>query len=263
MQDTHAQRAHFVISVDATSPVEIDTSTMRAGIEQAVDIARNEAMLTQLADETTQIDAIRVSAPPSAAAALLLVLGQTITDTPEARRALEVAVAAISRQYGRDRVTILTDDERQHLLAGMAETRKAWQRDGDDDWISDVIQNGYDGYALEPDVVLIENAFCDHPSFRHLTDDSSRLAVLRILAKPAVLDAICSDERSQPIHDVEEFGREIIRAVGPMTAVGRRSRPEDTLEALQLHGLIIQQLHDRLGCQEADEETDGAEAPRG
>ena len=54
---------------------------------------------------------------------------------------------------------------------------------------------------------------------------------------------------------------EINRAVGPLTTAGRRSRPEDVLEALQLHGLIRQRLQERLGIQEAAEEVELPEAP--
>ncbi|MFJ1470214.1 hypothetical protein [Massilia orientalis] len=263
MQNTATHQEQFIVSVGTAGAQEVDTSTMRAGIEHGINIARNEGMLTPLADESTEIGAIRVAAPVSPSAALLLMLESVIADTPAARRAVEMAVASIVRQHARDRVVILTDDEREHLITGVIETRKAWQSSGEDDWIGDVVQHGYDGYAAEPDIGLIENAFCDQPVFRHLPDDASRLAVLRILAKPAVLDVICSDERNQPVHDLEEFDQEVNRAVGPMTAAGRRSRPEDTLEALQLHGLILQQLQDRLGSQEADEEGDVAETPRG
>jgi hypothetical protein len=253
----------FLISVAATSAGEIDTSTMRAGIEQGVNIARSEGMLTPLDDESTEIGAIRVSAPHSPSAALLLMLESVIADTPAARRAVEVAVATILRQHARERVVILTEDERQHLISGMIETRKAWEKQGGDDWIADVFQYGYDGYAAEPDVGVIENAFCDSPIFRHLSDDASRLAVLRILAKPQVLDVICSPDREQPVNDLEEFDQEISRAVGPMTAAGRRSRPEDVLEVLQLHGLILQRLQERLGIQEAAEEVESPETPGG
>lgn len=263
MQNTTTHQEHFLVSVDAASTEGVDTSTMRAGIEHGINIARNEGMLTPLADESTEVGAIRVSAPASPSAALLTMLESVIATTPAARRAVEMAVASIVRQHARDRVVILTDDERQHLLTGLIETRKAWQSSGEDDWIADIVQHGYDGYAAEPDIGLIENAFCDQPVFRHLTDDASRLAVLRILAKPAVLDVICSEDRNQPVHDLEEFDREVSRAVGPMTAPGRRSRPEDTLEALQLHGLIAQQLQERIGNQEADEESQAAETPRG
>lgn len=263
MQNTPNEPTHFVISVDAKSATEIDASTMRAGIEQGVNIARGEGMLTPLADETTEIGAIRVSAPSSASAALLLLLESTIATTPAARRAVEVAVATIIRQHPRDRVTILTEEERQHLLTGMAEARKTWQRNGDDDWISDVIHNGYDGYALDPDVVVIENAFCDHPIFRHLTDDASRLAVLNILAKPEVLDLIVSEDRAQPVNDLEQFDKEILRAVGPMTSAKRTSRPEDVLQALQLHGKIRQMLAERLGVDDDDEDEANTAAPRG
>ena len=250
MQNTTTHQEHFLVSVDAASAQDVDTSTMRAGIEHGINIARNEGMLTPLADESTEVGAIRVAAPASPSAALLAMLESVIADT-------------IVRQHARDRVVILTEDERQHLLTGVIETRKAWQSSGEDDWIGDVVQNGYEGYAAEPDVGLIENAFCDQPVFRDLTDDASRLAILRILAKPAVLDVICSDERNQPVHDLEEFDREVTRAVAPMTAAGRRSRPEDVLESLQLHGLIVQQLQERIGDRDSDEETDAAEAPRG
>jgi len=259
MQNTTSQPTHFLISVDAKSTTTIDTSTMRSGIEQGIDIARGEGMLTPLADEATEIGAIRVTAPPSASAALLLMLESSIADTPAARRAVEMAVANIIRQHARDRVVILTDDERQHLLTGMIETRKAW----DDEWIDDVVTNGYDGFGADPDVALIENAFCDFPIFVHLNGDALRLNVLRILAKPDVLDAICSSERAQPIDDLAEFEREIYHAVRPMTVAGRTSRPEDVLEALQLHGTILQGLEQRLGRQEADDdESEATEAPR-
>lgn len=263
MQNTTTHHEHFLVSVDAASTEGVDTSTMRAGIEHGINIARNEGMLTALADESTEVGAIRVSAPASPSAALLTMLESVIVTTPAARRAVEMAVASIVRQHARDRVVILTDDERQHLLTGLIETRKAWQSSGEDDWIGDVIQHGYDGYAAEPDIGLIENAFCDHPVFRHLIDDASRLAVLRILAKPAVLDVICSDARNQPVQDLEEFDREVSRAVAPMTAARRQSRPEDVLEAQQLHGLIVQQLQERFGDRVSDELGDAAEAPRG
>jgi len=261
MQNTTNQPTHFLISVDATSTAEIDTSTMRAGIEQGIDIARGEGMLTPLADETTAIGAIRVSAPPSASAALLLMLGSTIADTPAARCAVEMAVATIVRQHARDRVVILTEEERQQLLTGMIVTRKAWG----DEWIDDVVTNGYDGFGTDPDIVLIENAFCDFPIFVHLNSDALRLDVLRILAKPEVLDAICSRERAQPVDDLAEFEREIYHAVRPMTAAGRTSRPEDVLEVLQLHGIILQGLEERLGHHETHDNVEGeeAEAPRG
>lgn len=100
---------------------------MRAGIEHGINIARNESMLTPLADESTEIGAIRVAVPASPSAALLLMLETVIADTPAARRAVEMAVASIVRQHARDRVVILTEDERQHLITGVIETRKAWQ----------------------------------------------------------------------------------------------------------------------------------------
>lgn len=263
MQNTTTRQEHFLISVGTAGAEEVDTSTMRAGIEHGINIARNEGMLTPLADESTEIGAMRVAAPASPSAALLLMLESVIADTPAARRAVEMAVASIVRQHARDRVVVLTEDARQHLITGVIETRKAWQSSGEDDWIGEVVQHGYDGYAAEPDIGLIANAFCDHPVFRHLPDDASRLAVLRILAKPAVLDVICSEDRNQPVQDLEEFDKEVSRAVGPMTAPGRRSRPEDTLEALQLHGLIVQQLQERLEHEQEDEEEHAAETPRG
>jgi hypothetical protein len=262
MQNITDSHEHFLISVAAHSVQEIDTSTMRSGIEHGISIARSEGMLTPVDDESTEVGTIRVAAPASPSAALLLLLESVIADTPAARRAVEVSIATIMRQHGRDRVVILTEDERQELITGVIETRKAWQASGEDDWIGDVVLHGYDGFAAEPDIGLIENAFCDQPVFAHLPDDSTRLAVLRILARPAVLEVICSDDRNQPVHDVDEFDQQIRRAVGPMTGAGRSSRPQDVMEALQLHGLILQQLLVRLGSMQSDEETDTAESPQ-
>lgn len=263
MQNITTRTKHFVVSVDATSAREADISTMRAGIEHGVTTARHEGMLTPLGDESPEVSAIRVAAPVSPSAALLLMLESVIADTPAARRAVEMAVAMIVRQHARDRVAILTEDERQSLIAGMIETRQAWQASGEDDWIGDVVQHGYDGYAAEPDVSLIESAFCDNPVFCHLANDACRLAVLRILAKPAVLDVICSGDRNQPVHDLEDFEKEMSRAISPMTAPGRRSLPVDTLEALQLHEIIFQQLQARLASPEVDDECVAAETSRG
>lgn len=263
MQNTHQHQEHFLISVGAASKLAIDTSYILAGIEHAINIARNNGLLTPIADESTEIGGIRIAAPVSASAALMLMLETVIVDTPAARRAIEMAVASIVRQHARDSVVILTLEEREHLISGLIETRKAWQSSGEDDWIGDVVQHGYDGYAAEPDVGLIENAFCDHPVFRHLPDDASRLAVLRILAKPEVLDVICSDDRNQPVHNLEEFDQEVSRAIDPMRKMPRQGATRDLREALQLHGLIIRQLQERLGIHEADEEGDAAEAPRG
>lgn len=255
MHDTKTQQAHFLISVGATSTEEIDTSTMRAGIEQGIDIARNEGMLTPLADETTDIGAIKVSDPSSPAAALVLILGSSIADTPEARSAVERLVQSLVRQYPRERITVLTEDERDTLLAGITETRRSWEA-SDGDWISDIVNNGYEGYAAGPDIDLLEAAFCENPVFAHLTDDAMRLGVLRILANPQVIELISSSDRAQPINDFEEFGRQVGHAVWPMTAAGRKSRPEDVLEALQLQGRINQLLEERMGKYAVGEDED-------
>lgn len=260
MSNTSTPQAHFLVSVDASSPGQVDTSTMRAGLEQAVDIARNEGMLTRLDDEDTDIGAIKVTDPSSPAAALVLMLSGSIADTPEARNEAERLVRSLVRQYPRERITILTEDERTTLLEGLAATRRSWEA-SDGDWISDIVCNGYEGYGAGPDGDLLEAAFCENPVFTHLTGDASRLAVLRILAKPAVLDFICSPDRQQPVTDLEEFDQQIGHAVSPMTAAGRTSRPEDVLEALQLHGLIYDQLEERLEC--ANDEEEGEEAQRG
>lgn len=260
MSNNSTPQAHFLVSVEASSPDQVDTSTMRAGLEQAVGIARNEGMLTRLDDESTDIGAIRVTDPSSPAAALVLILGGSIADTPEARAAAERLVRSLVRQYPRERITILTEEERTTLLDGLTETRRAWEA-SDGDWISDIVSNGYDGYAAGTDADMLESAFCDNPVFAHLTTDAMRLGVLRILAKPEVLDFICSPDRLQPVADIDEFDRHVEDAVRPMTAEGRKSRPEDVLEALQLHGLISQGLEERL--ESAEDEEEAEDTPRG
>lgn len=259
MSQNSKPQAHFLISVDASHPDQVDTSTMRAGLQQAVEIARNEGMLTRLDDENTDIGGIKVTDPSSPAAALVLILGGSIADTPEARAGAERLIRSLVRQHPRERIVILTEDERTTLLDAMTETRRAWEA-SDGSWISDAVYNGYDGYAADPDAELLESAFCDNPVFSHLTDDAMRLGVLRILAKPEVLDFVSSPDRQQPVSALEEFDQHVGHAVWPMTAAERKSRPEDVLEVLQLHGLIRHGLQDRLMVAEDEE---GKDTPRG
>lgn len=259
MQDTHAHQEQFLITVEAQNHGDLDPTVMRAGIEQAVDIARREGLLTKIDDETTELGAITVSSP-SPAETLILMLD--IDASPEARRAAESAVAALLREYPRERIVLLTEDDRSLLIEGMALTRKSWESSGDG-WIADVVANGYDGYANSPDIVLLNSAFCENSILRHLGTDSDRLGVLRILARPEVIDIICSPERTQPVCDFEEFCRDVDVAVSPMTGlVGRTALREHRLEALQLQGLIVQRLAARLGVEDEEgEEEGGAPAP--
>jgi len=259
MKDTQSQQALFLITVNTQDHGDLDTTVMRSGIEQAVDIGRREGMLTALEDETTELGAITVSNPPSPADALILMLGKDIAATPEARRAVERAVAALKREFPRERIVVLTEEDRIHLIAGMVATRQSWENSGDG-WISDVMYHGYDGYGNSPDVVLLEAAFCENPILAHLVNDADRLGVLRVLARAEVLDIICSPERAQPVEDFEAFACHVASAVGPMTGEGRTSRPADVLEALQLHGLILNRLGARLGIEE-DPEEEETEAP--
>jgi len=170
-------------------------------------------------------------------------------------------VAALKREFPRERIVVLTEEDRIHLIAGMVATRQSWENSGDG-WISEVLYNGYDGYGNSPDVVLLEAAFCDNPVLAHLVNDADRLGVLRILAKPEVLDIICSPERAQPVKDFDSFARGVAGVVEPMTGPGRSSRPPDVLEALQLHGLILDRLSVRLGI-EVEPEEEESTAPRG
>lgn len=261
MQDTQAQQALFLITVGAQNNGDLDTTIMRSGIEQAIDIGRREGMLTALEDETTEIGAITVSNPPSPAEALILMLGDEIAATPDARQAVERAVAALVREFPRERIVVLTEEDRNHIISGMVATRQSWENSGDG-WIADAVYNGYDGYGKTPDVQLLEAAFCDNPILAHLVDDADRLGVLRVLAKPEVLDIICSTEPAQPAEVFDAFACHVASAVGPMTGAGRTSRPADVLEALQLQGLILNRLAARLGIDDPDDE-EASEAPRG
>lgn len=261
MQDTKAHQEQFLITVKAQNHGDLDPTVMRAGIEQAVDIARREGLLTKIDDETTELGAITVS-HPSPAETLILMLANDIAASPEARLAAERAVAALLREFPRDRIVLLTEDDRALLIEGMALTRKSWESSGDG-WIADVVANGYDGYAKSPDIMLLNSAFCENSILRHLGTDSDRLGVLRILARPEVIDVICSPERTQPVCNFEEFCRDVEVAVSPMTGlVGRTALREHRLEALQLLCLIVQRLAARLGVEDEEgEEEGGAPAP--
>jgi len=255
--------AIFLINIGAGNCDELDTSMMRSGVEQAVDIAHREGMLTAIDDESTAIGVITVSSVTSPADALIRLLGNVIADTPEARSAAERLVAGLAREFPRERIVLLTEEDRIHIISGIVSTRQSWEASGDG-WISDVVYNGYDGYGKSPDIELLEAAFCDNPILAHLDNDADRLGVLRILARPNVLDVICSPERAQPVIDFEAFACHTAGAVGPMTGEGRTARPEQVLEALQLHGLILQRLAERLGVDdEPDEEPGATEAPQG
>lgn len=257
MQNTHAHQEQFLITVEAQNHGELDSTVMRAGIEQAIYIAKREGLLTKIDDETTELGAITVS-NPSPAETLILMLD--IDASPEARRAAEKAVAALLRDYLRERIVLLTEDDRTLLIEGMALTRKSWESSGDG-WIADVVANGYDGYTNSPDIVLLEAAFCDNTILRHLGTDADRLGVLRILSRPEVIDIICSPDRAAPVCEYEEFCRDVAVAVSPMTGlVGRTALSEHRLEALHLHGLIVQRVAARLGIQE-DDEVEEREAP--
>jgi hypothetical protein len=255
---THPQ-AHFLVSVEASSQEQVDIHTMRSGLSDAAWYANHAGTLVEIGDESTKIQSIAVSHLTSPAAALVLLLAGSIADTPETHAAAERLIRSLVRQHPRERIVILSEDERTTLMDAMTETRRAWEA-SDGSWISDAVYYGYDGYAAGPDAGLLESAFCENPVFTHLTDDAMRLGVLRILAKPEVLDFICSPERQQPVSDLEEFDQHVGHAVWPMTAAERKSRTEDVLEVLQLHGLIRQGLEDRLMVAEREESED---TPRG
>lgn len=261
MQDTHAHQEQFLITVEAQNHGDLDPTVMRAGIEQAVDIARREGLLTKIDDETTELGAITVS-NPSPAEAVILMLANDIAASPEARRAVERAVAALLREFPRERIVLLTEGDRDLLLEGMALTRKSWESSGEG-WIADVVANGYDGYTNSPDIVLLEAAFCENTILRHLGTDADRLGVLRILARPEVIDIICSPERAAPVCDFDEFCRDVEVAISPMTGLaGQTARREHRLEARQLQALIEQHLAVRRGvAEEYDEEEGSAPAP--
>ncbi len=252
---------HFIIAVDAAGP-DLDASTMRAGFEQAIAIGRNEGMLTSIDDETTIIESIAVTHAASPAEAVWQLLAPSLADSPDALRAISLAVTTILRQHARERVSILSEDERQHLLIGMVGARQSWEKNGDDGWIADVVHYGYDGYAAEPDVGLIESAFCDHPIFAHLADDAERLGVLRVLAKPEVVDMVCSADRGSPIHDLDEYDRKIWDAVAPFTDQDAKIPPEQVAEAMQLYDRIRNLFTARLQIADASEDEAGGDAPR-
>lgn len=258
MQDTHAHQEQFLITVGAQNHGNLDPTVMLAGIEQAVDIARREGLLTKIDDENTELGAVTVS-NTSPAETLILMLD--IDASPQARRAAERAVAALLREYPRERIVLLTEDDRTLLIEGIALTRKSWESSGDG-WIADVVANGYDGYTNSPDIVLLEAAFCENTILRHLGTDADRLGVLRILSRPEVIDIICSPDRPAPLCDYEEFCRDVAVATSSMTGlVGRTALREHRLEALQLHGLIVQRVAARLGVQDEDDEIKEGEAP--
>jgi len=260
MSDTQTQQAHFLVSVEAMSADSLDTWIMRDGVQDALLYANKAGTLIPIGDETTVVGSIAVATPSSPADALLLMLGKNIANTPEARQAAERAVVALLREYPRERIVLLTEDDRALLIEGIALTRKSWESSGDS-WIADVVANGYDGYTNSPDIVLLEAAFCENTILRHLGTDADRLGVLRILSRPEVIDIICSPDRAAPVCDYEEFCRAVAVAVSPMTGlVGRTALRQHRLEALQLHGLIVQRLAKRLGVKEEEDEEEG-EAP--
>lgn len=259
MQNTHPHQEQFLITIDTQNHGDLDPTIMRTGIEQAVDIARREGMLTKIDDETTEIGAITVS-NASAAETLILMLSDRIAATPEARRAAERAVAGLLREFPRDRIVLLTEEERTLLIEGMTLTRKSWESSAGD-WIADVVANGYDGYAHTPDIMLLEAAFCENSILRNLGIDADRLGVLRILVRPEVIDIICSPERSKPVCDFEEFCRDVEVATSTMTGlVGTTALREHRREAPLLENLIVQRLAARLGLNE-EEDVEPGEAP--
>lgn len=252
---------HFIIAVDAAGP-DLDTSTMRAGFEQAVEIGRNEGMLTPIDDETTLIKSIAVTHAASPADAVWQLLSPSLADSLEARRAVDLAVSTVLRQHARERVSFLSEDEREYLINGMVAARQSWEKSGDDTWIADVVHYGYDAYAAEPDVGLMEAALCDNPIFAHLADAAERLAVLRVLATPEVVDMVCSDERGNPVRDFDEYDRKIWDAVAPFTVHGAKIPPEQVTEAMQLYDQIRSLFVARLQIADAPEYEAGDDAPR-
>jgi len=253
----------LITTIAAGNRDDLDTTLMRSGAEQAIDITRREGTLASIGDRSTEIGAITLSSPNSPAGVLIRLLGSAIADTPEARQAAERLVASLTREFPRQRIVLLDENDRIHLISGMVSMRRDWEASGDG-WISDVIYNGYDGYRKSPDTELLEAAFCDNPILEHLDNDADRLGVLRVLARPEVLEIICSPERAQPVNDFEAFACHVAGAVCPMKGAGRTARPEQVLEAMKLHGLILQRLAQRLGVDEyPEEEPDPTEAPRG
>ncbi|MGX9221745.1 hypothetical protein ACWV27_25610 (plasmid) [Massilia varians] len=253
--------AHFIIAVDAAGP-DLDTSTMRSGFEKAVEIGRNEGMLTPIDDKTTLIKSIAVIHAASPADAVWQLLAPSLTDSLEAHQAVHLAVSTMLRQHARERVSFLSEEERQYLINGMVGARQSWEKSGDDAWIADVVHYGYDGYAAEPDVGLIEAALCDNPIFAHLADAAERLAVLRVLATPEVVDMVCSVDRANPVRDFDEYDRKIWDAVAPFTVQGAKIPPEQVAEAMQLYDEIHSLFTARLQIDDAPEDQAGDDAPR-
>lgn len=238
-------------------------STMSHPQAPATNTVCRDGMVTAIDDESTKKGGLTITDAGSPAEALIQMLGQVIAVTPEARQAAERAVAALVRQFPRERIVLLTEDDRNHIIAGMVATRQSWESSGDA-WISDVVYNGYDGYGTSPDIELLEAAFCDNLILGHLGTDEDRLAVLRILTRAEVLDIICSPERAQPVTDFDAFAREVADAISPMTGlVGTTARREHRLEAPKLRNLILQRLGERLSVEaEPAEDLDDTEAPR-
>lgn len=261
MQDTQTHQTQLLVNIEAKSPESLDTWIMRDGVHDALLYANKAGTLTPIGDEATEIGGITVSTVSTPAEALILMLGNDIAASPEARRAAERAVAALRREFPRERIVLLTEDDRTLLIEGMALTRKSWESSGDG-WIADVVANGYDGYANSPDIVLLEAAFCENSILRHLGTDADRLGVLRILARPDVIDLICSPERTVPVCDFDEFCRDVAVAISPMTGlVGQTARREHRVEARLLHDLIVQRLAARLGVEEEEEDEEVGAAP--
>lgn len=102
------------------------------------------------------------STSKSLEAQLLSVFDQHIIVCPEAKRLMADTVARMITSYGKDVPRILLPDERETLCCAIVDVRKQWL-ETDKEWLPDVINHGYEGWATTNDAALLTEVFYTHP----------------------------------------------------------------------------------------------------
>lgn len=241
---TTEQKTYFVVTANVVPGPLMDEHTMRKGIEEGIDIAKRECMLTKLEDEETDIRSITVAAGSSPVDAVMAVLGRSIEDTPESRTSLRMALQKVLREHAPGRLQILAPVEREALISGIVALRKDWQRSGQDDWISDVARNGYDGWEAQTDMDLLGSALISSCVLAEL-NGQQLVTALTMLTRDNVVQAILA------AHSRNEID-ELIESVTRATEMMQDRTVSD--QAYDLAEEIVQKL-------EEQEDAPAAEAP--
>lgn len=77
---------------------------------------------------------------------------------------------------------ILSSEDRDTLIYGIAQERHCWEQD----WLGDVVGNGYTGWNSHPDNLIIEDALVTNFCLQSIGDTGDRIKLLQIMARPEV-----------------------------------------------------------------------------